>query len=427
MKHILPLVIFSGFLASCAGQSSNPLEKYPGLKISKPSAQTAEVQTIAPADLFDIRVQGSNEINQIQFIEGQSSQTLLKVETKSGKILAYSVEMSDFTSTDRPVLTQTNEANVYSLQWTPPVGITAGQPGKTFTAKFVLTVTNAENKMLNNVVNSIELNVAVNRNNTPPKIGHSAFNAGVDEGQTTPFTVDIEDKGGAGSPRLPEVQITPYIFSNTEAYRANASQYVALDDDESKHTNPEKIGASTYRYYFLLNVDQLPLDRDRVGREIPTAVSVDICFQMRAIGAVGSMSEQVQVCTVARYAAQPPVFVMTPSQLTQVKSGEENLINFKVQVPHSLSVVTLKNITTQLAGLSGQKTMSCDYETADKKNLLICTLKWTPACLKANATKTLALKADSLLGTKTKSTTENLTLNVLAGPNLCVKSKEGVK
>lgn len=429
MKHQIQLILTSiailSLLFSCAGQSSNPLDQYPGMKATQPSQPKADTQTIAQPDLFELEVNGSNEVNQGQFIEGQSSQILLRVISKSTQVQSYHIEMTDFSSTERPVLVETKEVHIFSLQWTPPVGaIPGGQLGKSFKAQFLVTATSASNPQLIGLTKTKTIDVVVNRNNTQPQIiGRTDLKKGVDEGTQTSFSVDVEDKAGTGSPRLPEIQITPYVFSNTEAYRANASQFIILDD--TKQNNPERIGANRFRFYYLLDVDRLPLNRDRNGKEIPAAPSVDICFQMRAVSAVATLSDQTQVCATARYAAQAPQLQFNEDELKTVKSGQENLINFKARVEHSLATVSVKKTATQIAGLSGVKSLDCTYENEQKKNELSCVLKWKPLCQKTDSVKSLTLKFDTDLDRKTKSTSETKELHILADPDQCAKPKQG--
>lgn len=419
------IAILSLLFSSCAGQSSNPLDKYPGLKMANPSEPTLETQTIAQPDLFEIEVNGSNEINQGHFVEGQSSQTLIRVISKSTKVTGYQIEMTDFSSVERPVLSSTKEANIYALNWTPPVGvIPGGQLGKTFQAQFRVTVTAADHPLLIGLVKNKTIDVVVSRNSAQPQIiGYTNLKNGVSEGTQTAFSVDIEDPAAVGSPRSPELQVTPYISSNTEAYRANASQYLMMD--ESKKNNPEKIGTNRYRFHYILDVDKLPLDRDREGKPIPAASSVEICFHMRAVSAVATMSDQIQVCTVAQYVVQAPSLQFNEADLKAIRSGQDNTISFRAHANHPLAVLSLKKPITQIAGLNGTKSLECAYENDQNKNNLICVLKWKPLCQKSESKKSLTLKIDNDLNGKTKSTSETKELVVLADPELCAKPKQG--
>lgn len=285
-------------------------------------------------------------------------------------------------------------------------------------------MTEAQSPLLVGLTKTKSIDVVVNRNSTQPQIiGRTDLKKGVDEGSQVVFTIDVEDIASAGNPRLPEIQVTPYIYSNTEAYRANASHYVILDD--SKQNNPEKIGINRFRFYYILDINQLPLNRDRLGHEIAAAPSVDICFQMRAVSAVATLSDQIQVCTTARYAAQAPQLTFNEQELKAVQSGQDNTISFRAHADHMLAVLSLNKATTQIAGLSGTKSLECAYENDEKKNDLICVLKWKPLCQKANSEKSLTLKVDNELGGKIKTTTEIKEFTILADPAQCAKPKIG--
>ncbi len=438
MKHMtqktLASLMLSGLIAACAGNDSNPLKKYPNLQGTNPAPESEQNQKVAPTELFEIQVVGANEENPGLFIEGKASQTLIRVISKSTEVKSYFIEMTDFTSVDRPTLVDTKEPGVFALQWLPPVGtIPGGKPSIPFRATIKVTVTDASNGLLKNLSNSRDITVEVNRNSIQPIItGYSKIEkVGIDEGVDTKFTVDVQDDGGEGSPRLPEVMFSPYRCSNTEAYRANASQAIVLDEDPSIPENPKRItgvhGEKLFRFFYVINFDRLPFNRDRLGREIPAAPTVEVCFLMQAKSAVQILSGETQICTTARYAAQAPRLTFNDAELKAVKSGVENVITFKVNVDHPSSVLSIKKPTTQIAGLSGQKNLECSSTAAGKQNELTCVLTWTPTCQKADSTKSLTLKADTELGSKTKTTTEVKEITILAGADLCAKPKEGGK
>jgi hypothetical protein len=415
---ILPLLVSCGDSSSSplSGKaSSNPLEKYPNMKSVPVTDQKSTSQTVIQPDLFTVDLQGSNQINTGNFIEGQSSETLIRVTSKSNKIIRYTVEMTDFSATDRPVLTPTAQANIFSLKWTPAPGtIPTGQWGKAFKAQIQLTVVEASDHILVGVVTTKSIDLTVSRNNTQPKItGRSDLSAGIDEGQNVPFSIDVEDPGTANNPRLPEIQITPYLYTNTESYSADGSSYVTMDPDIKKRpSNPERISGNKWRFYYVIYIDRLPLDRDRMGHEIPSASSVHLCFLARAVSVIGTQSDQQQVCTTARYAAQPPTFTFLDPQVQEVKAGAESVITVKVSGANPASVISVSKPSQWLASLKGKKEIACDFEAPEKKNSMTCVIKWTPACVSAATTATLSLKADNTLGNKVKTGTSTKELSV---------------
>ena len=414
-----PLVLISAFAllnfaTGCKDSTSNPLEKYAGLKSAQPSDNKAVIQSILAPELFSVQIQGTNQINHGQFVEGQESELLIKVTPKSLAITKFSVQLADFPNVDRPVLAETSVKGIYSLRWLPNVGtIPGGKWGETFQAQLQITVLESSSKMLVGGASTKSLDIIVSRNSAQPKIsGRSNLANGIDEGKSTVFTVDVIDPGSLSSPRLPEIQITPYISANTEAYRADGSRYLVLDDQHPN--NPEKIAETIFRFYYLLQADQLPLDRDRLGREIPVAANVDLCFQMRAVSVVGTLSDQLQVCTKARYAAQAPVISFT--EIPELKAGVPVALTVKISTLHPQSVISIPKPSLFIANIKGLKEVSCAFESFDKKNSQICIIKWTPECNTMTTSMTISVKADSTLGSVTKSATKDQVVSVV--PNL---------
>lgn len=428
-KILLTLMIPTVF-AACGQSSSNPLEKYDGIKLGPVTDEKSETQTILKPDVFVIETKGTNEINAGQFVEGQMSDMLFKVSATSALVTKYSVELTDFSNLDRPTLIKSTEPGVYSLRWLPRAGtIPGGQWGKSFKAQIQVTVTESQSPALVGAVTIKSLDLIVNRNNSQPKIsGRSELAKGIDEGIEQDFTVDVVDPGSTNNPRLPELQVTPYITANTEAYRADGSRYLVFDD--RKQNNPEKIAANTFRFYYKIQVDHLPLDRDRLGKDIPAATAVDLCFQIRAVSVVGTLSDQLQICTKARYAAQPALIQLFNDQGQEVtgtslelRPGVENLFTIKVSVEHQLGIVALSRPERLVASLSGKKEISCSYDSTDSKKAQTCTVKWTPACVSKSTAFELAVKAEAALDTKMKSSSLVKSLIVNADLNTCPVAK----
>ena len=420
------ILLFSG----CGADSSNPLAKYNGIKETPATDEKAVPQSVIAGGLFLVSFEGANQVNNGNFIEGQASEVLIKVSPKSDSITKFSVKMTDFSNTDRPTLSETGQPGQYSLKWTPALGIIpGGNWGKTFKAQIQVAVLSATNPLLENIVMTQSLDVVVNRSHEQPQItGRTNLSKGVDEDVATYFTVDVVDPASSTSPRIPEIEITPVMYSNPESYRANGSRYVILNDSDKQHSNnPEKISESTYRFYYTIKVTDLSLDRDRRGQEIASAADVDLCFQMRAISVVGTLSDQLQICTKARYAAQPPVIAFAENQSQEIKAGTSTTLTVKISTPHPLSVVTVKKPASIIANLSGQKEINCAAEIPEKMNSQICVIKWTPACLITTAAAKVSVNADSSLGSKIKSSTLTKTFNVVPDLVSCPVVKVAVK
>lgn len=426
-KILFSTLLVSTLITSCGDSSSNPLEKYKGLKAVPANDEKAVVQTVVKPDLFMLQVQGTNQINTGQFVEGELSTILFKITPKSLAITDYVVSMIDFSNLNRPVLRATSTIGVYSLSWLAPVGtIPGGGWGATFQAQIQVTVKQATNQLLIGTTSTKTLDVVVSRNSAQPKlVGRTDLSHGVDEDQDAAFSVDVMDPNSATNPRLPEIQVTPYMNSNTEAYRADGSRYLVFDD--KRNINPEKISANVFRFYYLLKVDHLPLDRDRMGKEIPSAADVDMCFLLRAVSGIGTLSDQQQICTKARYAAQPPVIsFLEPSE---IKAGHETTLTIQISSAHPLSVVSLAKSSLIIASLTGKKEITCNFDQGDKKNSQVCVVKWTPACVSQTAILPMTVKAESTLTNKTKSSSTVKNLTVLPDLEACpvIKSMKGTK
>lgn len=413
----ISLLAASSLLLSCIGQSSDPLGKYDDLKnFAKPTSEQSEKQKEAPPvftsvtlpepeELTNLKLNGINDVNLANFVEGKEGIFYLKILPTSQKILQQIVEIADFPIASRPTLIALDKANIYGLKWTPPMGLIP--PGKNYVKlqlKLQTTVIKASDANLEGLMKSEAITLEVNRDSSLPKIlGFSNLGAGVEEGQTLPFTIDIEDPASAMSPKFPEMEITHYIYSNTEAFRADGARYVTMD--YTKTVNPEKITGSQvqWRFYFLLQVDQLPLDRDRRGIENPLAPSVDVCFHIRASSVLETKSYKQQVCLKGRYAAQLPVLKWENDAIKEINAGVPTVLKFTVQSGNGLGQVSIKEATKQIAGLSGTKSIVCLPPNADILSTQNCELTWTPACLKTQTAKKLTLKVDNVVGTKKKS------------------------
>ena len=100
-------------LSACGADSTNPLAKYNGIKATTANDEKAVPQSIVAGSLFLIQLEGTNQINNGNFIEGQESELMIQVDPKSSSITKYSVQMTDFSSTDRPTLSRSKQRCPY--------------------------------------------------------------------------------------------------------------------------------------------------------------------------------------------------------------------------------------------------------------------------------------------------------------------------
>ena len=415
-------------LTACGSSKSNPLEKYSGIQGIPANTNDKSIkQTAVGKDLFNVEVEGTNQNNTGYFIEGKESQVLIRITTRSASIQEYSVELVDFTNVTRPTLLATDMAGVYSLNWHPPMGTIAIGPQQSFKAKVQVTVTKATNALLLDLVTVQDLDISVSRDNTAPKILGNSLPKLIDEGVKTSFTVDFFDSSRTDIAKMQELVMTPYISANTEAYRANGSSFADLDDDPKIGANPKKISEGTYRFFLKILPDQLPLDRDRTGREIPAASEVDLCFQARVMSVANILSFPSMLCTKVRYAAQPPVIAFDEASLATITAGKEVLISVKVSSAHAKSVIVIPKPSQLIAELSGRKEVNCNYGTPEGKNSQICVIKWTPACVSVTTSASITVKADSVLNSKSKSTSQVKVISIQPSADCVVASSRSVK
>ena len=423
---LVPTILTIGVLSACgSAKSSNPLSKYEGMKTEPANDNKPTTQSIAGSDLFSIQVAGANSMNTANFIEGETSQVIVKIKPKSGAISNFSVSLIGFDNSAGPELAETAVAGEYSLTWSPSLGtIPGGALSKMFSAQIQAAVSESSDPRLVGLVNIETIPVIVGRNNSQPVIkGWTKLTSGIDEGQEVSFTVDVLDPAlTSGDKRTPQVVFAPFESVNTEAFRANGSNYIFPDRNNPK---PVKVG-DVYRFFFVIKADQLPLDRDRLGHDIAASASVDLCFMMSARSVVKTVSDEIEVCAKARYAAQPPTIAFDNTMPTEVKAGESVTLHVKISSEHPASVISIAKYNAIVASLGGQNEVSCEPEAPDKKNSQICVIKWTPACVSSTVSKIISVRADSTLGKKTKSAVATKDINVVP-TETCVVEKPVVK
>jgi hypothetical protein len=116
---------------------------------------------------------------------------------------------------------------------------------------------------------------------------------------------------------------------------------------------------------------------------------------------------------------QPPKISYIESEFAEIKSAVPSVFHIKFTAEHSLAAISVTNALGQLINLPGTKEISCDSTTPDKKNEIVCTLKFTPTCQKAELTKTINLKADNQLNKKIKSSVFTKEIKILPNPEAC--------
>lgn len=419
LKFISKMIALSLVVAACNNQSSDPLKEYKeqGLVIAPKSDVQSETQTTI-IDPFVIKLEGSNQVNNGNFIADEEGQVQVFVRLKSNLIQSYNLVINNFTGGNDIILTPTSTPHVFLIKWTPKSAIIpAGKIGQSFTLKLQARVTD-DGALKGIVSGEKEFILNVTRNNTTPAIiGKTDLSNGIDEGQKIKITVDVDDPASLKNPRLPELLITPYAYSNTEAFKADASKFISLDEDHIE--NPKRGEGSKWRFFLVLSAETLPIDRDRKGALDVNSNQVEMCFYVRAISAIGTQSIQEQVCLKGRYAVQTAGFEDLDTNLIEVKSKEEVSFKFKATTGNGLSKISFPKSAAELKALTGVQRISCEEQEGT-----ICEVRWTPSCSKTQKKVTLKLTAKTQLNNKAKTSKFTKAFTILADPNAC---KGGVK
>lgn len=438
IKNLL-LVTTSMGLISCVGQGSDPMSKYADLKVSQPTSQQSETQFVAPdvftdanpleaSEIVDLKLQGTNEVNNANFLENQEGVLYFKVLPKSTKIVKFNVELTDFTLKNqdvrqKPIIFATDKANIFGMKWKAPMGlIPAKENYIDVDATIKSTVVEATDHSLDRLSNEKIIKIYINKDRSIPVItGKSDLSLGIEEGQSFNFTVDIEDKASDLNPKIPDLLIEKYKSSNTEAFVADISRFVELDP--SVKENPMRFTNLTtkWRFFYKIHIDQLQLDRDRKGIENPLSPSVNACFLIQAQSSINTYSIQHQICTKARYAAQAPVIIWENEALKEVTASVATTIKFKIASANDLGQVELKEPQSQVSELTGSKDLKCSSEAGGKLSSQVCELNWTPACIKTATVKKLTLKVDNKTGSKLKSQIFTKEFTILPNEEACTK------
>lgn len=376
-------------LVSCAGQSSDPLKDYKDVKAVAKTDVKSDGQ-IAPVSPFVIKVVGPNEKNYAHISEGKTGSFDIKVEPQSlqtTKISGSTLKLLDFPyATNKPTI-QKKDATTYTVTWTPQVGtIPNGELVDVISFNVLAQPTDAP---LQRFGTTHEVTLIVTKTGEVPVIlGVDGLPKTVQEGsKPINFTIDIEDPNYNGI-RTPKIIFPDIFVNNTEANVAWLRKYV--DQNRAQKQNPYNFpGTKRFRYFYTLDVSKLPVDYDREGKLNLNASYVDMCLDVVALSASGTiLSEKMQKevelnstadrqnCVKAYYTSQPAKMTWLSANKNAV-AGKENTFEFKFSTENNLSVIDIpqKEKDAQLKKLSGEKSLEC--ASADK-NEVHCILKWTP-------------------------------------------------
>lgn len=406
MKNVFENIIKMALtlaLVACAGQTSDPLKEFDEVKRVPLHEEESDVTT-AEVPLLKLDIVGANEENYGVFTVNKQSHFDVKAVQLSQKNIAKITDMGidGFTGADKPSV-QRVSADTLRISWKPtsnniPTGKNSAHK------RFKVYVTYDALGQTHSTLTR-ELTVTVDRDLSAPQIKGTSGLKGIkaQEGKKIPFSITVKDPNYSGS-GTPEVMFPKQMYTNTEAFMADASVYES--QNLAIKQNPAYNGDGTFTFFHILDLSQLPDHRDRKGNVDQNAATVKLCLNIRVNSVADKTSGVTQECFEAEYSSQPAV-VQFASADRKIIAGKENKVQFSLSTSNSLSALSVNN--KDIANLAGEKTLECSSEN-EKNTKLNCLITWTPTCnAKANTAKAskLNLKAVSTLNKKSKDTAIN--------------------
>ncbi|MFN7906036.1 MAG: hypothetical protein ACK5P5_12715 [Pseudobdellovibrionaceae bacterium] len=400
----------AAFLGACSGGGdSDPLSKY-NLREGGTDAQQKQQQTLLQSGKLSVELVSESESSQTvlnHFIEGQSSQILLKVTIHDPKILVYSMNLTQFPHIDQPTLTATDQPGVFAFVWTAPKGfIPPGQIGQALNVRWEIKVSEATVPELNGYLQTGSFPINISRSTEVPRIvSYDRFSKGVEEDQSIPFTVTIDDPNSKSENQIPFLSFTGVPYLNTEAYCADFAGRMVIDPAKSE--NPERLSDTRWKFHYRMDTRNLPIDRDRVGNENLNSPSVDVCFYLAAVSGVGqTTSAKFKPTNKANYAVKMPTLKWQNEFLVEMTGGEETKIRFETGIQtdqaDALGQVSLSKQTAELARIPGVKSLRCGIGPQDTQIKQTCELTWKPNCSSTAKSFQLKFTVQNSLGSKKK-------------------------
>lgn len=375
-------------LVACAGQSSDPLKDYKDVKAvrehnDQSQNQKYEINYASP------RITGANETNIVNVVEGKQAELTVDIRPHVKLNSRPEVTVTGFELADQPSVIAVSPT-ISKVVWTSKAGtIAAGANSRQLKVNIRVNVNGQFDDLVGVII--------VNRTNLIPKIkGADGLKKEASEGSVINFSVDVQDANYESTGVAPELLIIPYMNSNIEAFMANGSTYVT--QNYSQKQNPAALGAGTFRYYYQMNLRNLPDLLDRKGNVDANAAKVDLCFNLRAVSAAGTTSSTVQHCVNVAYSAQPAKIEFA-SNNRKLSAGQSNTIDINLSSADGASKIALKS--SNLKSLGGD--ISCTASN-DKSLEQKCVVSITPACKATNTSASLKIEATSTLNGKSKST-----------------------
>lgn len=388
-------------LVACAGQSSDPLKEYDAVKRVPLHEEPSDI-TIYEAPLLRLEVLGGSEENYGVFTANKRNHIDIKAVQLSQNNIAKisSLGIENFKGADQPTVQRISN-DTLRISWSPkesniPIGRSSTQKRFTVVALYDALGRKAARE-------EKEITITINRDLQTPQITGTSGLKGIraQEGKKVTFSVTVKDPNYNGT-GIPEIMFPKQMYSNTEAFMADASVYES--QNLAIKQNPAYNGSGVFTFFHVLDLEKLPEHRDRKGNIDQNAATVKLCLNIRVNSVENITSGVTQECFDAEYSSQS-ADVKFASSDRKIIAGKENKIAFSLGTANSLSSLSIKN-EKDISNLAGEKSLECNPEN-DRNTKVNCLLTWTPTCnVKANTARAskLNLKVVSTLNKKSKET-----------------------
>jgi hypothetical protein len=403
-------------LLSCQGTDTNPLKDYPGLKVSEKSNAPSEKQLVCPQS-FAISHEDENSPNNGVFLLDQVGRMRISIKPLSGKILSYKTDITHFQHNgSMPTLERAEGSEAWVLSWQPPTNVlSSGQKSKSFAARVEAVVN--DGGPLSGCSSAQLFYLNVSQNGEQPKFLKSpSFSSSIQEGSAPiSFTIDVEDPASMNNLQSPQLALTDYISNNTEAFIANLNKFVSPDADVKN--NPEMLGKGKWRFHYKVEIDNMPFNRDRRGKEDDKIPNVTLCLKMAVLGLSGARSAEQMVCAQGAYALRTPTIEMLEGK-TSIVAKEQNIYSISMTKSGGLGQLTLEKVTVSTA-LKTSREFSCQTKEENQ----VCEIRWSTDCVTKDTPVVMTITAANSLNGKKKLTEIQHNVLVLPNPEVCVAKK----
>ena len=426
-------------LAGCGKDKADATRDFKDVKLVKPNGEAPHVQEMQTA-AFRITPLGFENANSTPyFTEGEPGSIRFKLDIRSQEIKAAKLVPMPGVFPEGATLTPSDEAGVWIMNWTPPVGYSLGKSDAQVAVNVnaqVLNIDCAQNPRVCNFGGKLEypLRVPVKRDTSSPiLVGDTTLPTTMNEGENKRFSITVKNTSKTSN-QIPYPELTLYRRAkNLENPKYNGLGFIKADSLES-FKNAD--GSYTYNYVFKTEgMNVMSMADSTID---PNGDGINLCFTVRAAVVGSESSPNLDPCTRVMFAAQAPIFIFSDDKrgerdFTPITPGEENTIEFDVAFPEGTvgeGTITLKK-TAGLATwpvVKGAPRVSepvCE-PSAVNPSFLTCKIKWTPPCKLPTKLPVLNLRASNQFGGKKPKESATTRKFVIASPSSCESPEKAV-